>query len=628
MVMGFFIKTWGYVFSLLPFSCLAILTQFLAYVFVSIPSCRRRILLSNLKHAFPYWNDVRTKSVAKKSAARMFEMGFFSLTYPFLSKDKLRRTLLFPEKVERELHDLRKSGRPLLILVPHVCLFETLVTSPYFRPQRGKTLGAIYRPNKNAELDLWINRARLKTGMKTFARKEGLLRARNHLRKGNWLIVLFDQNAGIKGVKATFLDRLCSISRLPDLLAKQPDLACVYVSPRRHSFFQAKLEVKNLEVKPQGTHLDAHRLLEQEIRDCPDGLPEWLWSHGKWKTNDMPHEFFHLQTNKKSKIDFPDLTRKTKLWIRMPNWLGDIIMAIPLIRSVRSSRPDAEITLLCQKQYASFLESLRIAEHIIPLPDKRGIGYFASFLAWRKHYPDAMLLFTNSFRGDLEAFIIGAKLRFGMVRKHLRPLLNARWKVPEEMTQFHQTRVWEGLLRNFGLKEETDLSALPRLEGPKGKSIEKIRIGLAPGSNNTPSKRWPVESWIVICENLISESQGKEITLELFGTNQDKSLCASIKHSLPSSLCIDHAGKTSLVELMNHFRQLDVLLCNDSGAMHLANAAGTPVVAIFGPTDPSITGPIYESTSIAIQSNTADPIESIEPKTVVKEALQVIGLQV
>jgi heptosyltransferase-2 len=196
------------------------------------------------------------------------------------------------------------------------------------------------------------------------------------------------------------------------------------------------------------------------------------------------------------------------------------------------------------------------------------------------------------------------------------------------MTEFHQTRVWEGLLRNFGLKEETDLSALPRLEGPKGKSIEKIRIGLAPGSNNTPSKRWPVESWIVICENLISESQGKEITLELFGTNQDKSLCASIKHSLPSSLCIDHAGKTSLVELMNHFRQLDVLICNDSGAMHLANAAGTPVVAIFGPTDPSITGPIYESTFIIIQSETANAMEGIDPMTVVKEALQVIGLQV
>ena len=73
---------------------------------------------------------------------------------------------------------------------------------------------------------------------------------------------------------------------------------------------------------------------------------------------------------------------------------------------------------------------------------------------------------------------------------------------------------------------------------------------------------------------------------------------------------------------MNHFRGLDVLVCNDSGAMHLANAFGCPVVAIFGPTDPSVTGPIFETPAIKIQSESGKSMESIEPKIIAQAVLK------
>ena len=163
-------------------------------------------------------------------------MGFFSLAYPFLSKEKLKRTVLYSSEVENQLEKYSKGGKPTLILLPHLCLFETLATSPYFRPQGGKSLGAVYRPNRNHELDRWINKARLKTGVPTLARKAGLLKARDHLRKGNWLVVLFDQNAGIMGTGSVFLDRICSISPLPDLLGKTPELNCFYAFPSAFPF--------------------------------------------------------------------------------------------------------------------------------------------------------------------------------------------------------------------------------------------------------------------------------------------------------------------------------------------------------------------------------------------------------
>lgn len=620
--MGILVKSMGFVFSLLPYCFLEFATELLGMVFVLVPSKRRRLLFSNLKHAFPEWSDAKIKSVASQSAARMFEMGFFSLAYPFLSKEKLKRTVLYSSEVENQLEKYSKGGKPTLILLPHLCLFETLATSPYFRPQGGKSLGAVYRPNRNHELDRWINKARLKTGVLTFARKAGLLKARDHLRKGNWLVVLFDQNAGIMGTGSVFLDRICSISPLPDLLGKTPELNCFYAFPKRLSFFQSQLEIRPISKKTNGFAVAAHSLLAEDIMSCPDGMPEWLWSHGKWKTNDSPHEFFQLQDQKKLKLNFPVQVRKTKIWIRMPNWLGDIVMALPVIRAIRLGRPDAAIVLLCKKQYVDFLKSVDLSEEVIALPQAKGFRYFAPFLKLRKHYPDAMLLFTNSFRGDLEAFLIGAKVRFGMVKKHRRPLLNATWEVPGQEIGNHQTRLWEGLARNLGLRQKLDFSPLASAGSSDSLASGKLRVGVAPGSSNTPGKRLPVESWIEVCEILRSELQGTTFSIELYGTKEDENLCKEIQSSLPGAPLVDFSGKTNLVELTNHFRELDVLVCNDSGAMHLANAFGCPVVAIFGPTDPSVTGPVFETPAITIQSESGKSMKSIEPKIIAQAVLK------
>ncbi len=624
MLMGLLIKSTGFLFSLLPYSFLEFTVEALGHIFVSTPSNRRRLLFSNLKHAFPEWSHAKIKSVARKSSARMLEMGFFSLTYPFLSKEKRKRTVLYSKQVEGQLEEYRRCGSPVLILLPHLCLFETLATSPDFRPQGGKSLGAIYRPNRNLTLDRWINQARLKTGVRTFARKAGLLKARDHLRKGNWLVVLFDQNAGLMGNHNFFLDRLCSISPLPDLLGKTPETRCFYAFPKRTAFFQSQLELRAVPKSSRGFSADSHGMLEDDLRRSPDGLPEWLWSHGKWKTNEMARDFFHLQKKSRSKIAKSRIPRKTKISIRMPNWLGDIVMALPLIRAIRSERPDASITLLCKKQYVDFLESLGLSEGVLCLPEEKGFGYFSSVLKWRKTFPDAMLVLTNSLRGDLEAFLIGAKLRIGMVRKYRRPLLNATWKSPEKADSWHQTKIWEELIRNFGIRSNLDFTPLSLGDTNSSRAKTNVRIGVAPGSSNTPDKRLPVKSWIEVCAKLLNGFQGKTITIELFGTEKDKNLCQKILSSDPQAPFVDCSGKTSLPELMNCFRHLDVLVCNDSGAMHLANATGCPVVAIFGPTDPAITGPIFEAPIAKVQSIPGESMESIEAKNVVQATLKLL----
>jgi heptosyltransferase II len=596
--MALCIKILAFLLSRMPYEILEFATKFLGLLFVAAPSKRRRILLSNLKRAFPDWPLEKIISVAKESSARMFEMGFFSLCYPLFTRNQLKQTILYPKETDNKLDEIRKSGSPLLILTPHVCLFETLATSPYFRPRRGRTLGAIYRPNKNPKLDNWINAARTKMGLKTFARKEGLLKARDHLRKGNWLIVLFDQNAGLQGNMTFFLDRLASITSLPDSLMKSCKGRVIFAMPRRASFFRSRLECIEINrTKGNQVSMEAHLKLENAIRSDPMGLPEWLWSHGKWKTQDNAHSIFHINSKRKFLGEKIKLKKKTKVWIRMPNWLGDVIMAIPIIKAIERGRSDAEITVICQNQFSGLLKHLGVGHRYKDLPDK-GRGYFMRFLPWRREYPDVHLLFTNSIRGDLEAYICGAPLRLGGSMGRKRHLLSHQSFVNKEFRNKHQLDLWIEYAKFFGLRESVDLSPIFRRSKAKAKS--RI-ICLAPGSSNSPEKRWPVENWINLLLSLSNELA--EYEFNLIGTAKDSAICNAIRKHVNSDNIHDFSGKTNLVELCDLLSDSNVLICNDSGAMHLANALGIETVALFGPTDPKRTGPVFKTINEIIKQS-------------------------
>ena len=147
--MAILIKAIAFLMSKMPHFILGKMCQALGALMIWLPLKRKRVLLSNLVHAFPSWSKAKLNSVASESAARMFEMGFFSIIYPYFNKARRWRTVFYDQQTLRELDDLRKDDVPVLFLIPHVSLFETLATSPFFRPNKGKSLGAVYRPNRN-----------------------------------------------------------------------------------------------------------------------------------------------------------------------------------------------------------------------------------------------------------------------------------------------------------------------------------------------------------------------------------------------------------------------------------------------------------------------------------------------
>jgi len=527
----------------------------------------------------------------------MFEMGFFSLAYPFFSRDQRRRTTYFPQETEEKLAQLRKTGKPVLFLLPHVCLFETLATSPYFRPQGSRKLGAIYRPNRNPKIDEWINRSRISTGLEIFSRDRGFWNAKSFLEKGNWLAVLFDQHSGTQGSLSLFLNRLASISTLPSLLARSAGSINVFAFPKRIDFFRTSLEVKSINEADSSIPYEAHCFLQNKM-ELNEGLPEWLWCHERWKTQQTYQ--FHLRLRyKRSNLPYA-LSKTTKIWIRLPNWLGDLVMTFPLIDAIRRGRPDAEITLIGKPTFKDLLKKLGVGDDFIALPYGLGREAYLRFIHCRSKFPSLIINFANSLRSDIECKVLGVPRRYGLqMPGKYRPLLTHGYTPSKEIlaniNSIHQVKLWEGMLKSFGLDEK--LSENPfKLDG-----IDRCPelIGLLPGSANNPSKRWPVENWKILIEGLLSQNQ----KIKIFGTRDDLKLIKEVCDDFDPEKVINLCGKTNLCELAMELASCSKVIGNDSGGLHLANALGTPVTVIFGPTNPQSTGPFFASSKTIIETD-------------------------
>ena len=115
----------------------------------------------------------------------------------------------------------------------------------------------------------------------------------------------------------------------------------------------------------------------------------------------------------------------------------------------------------------------------------------------------------------------------------------------------------------------------------------KLRIGICPGAEYGPAKRWPTERFRQTMK-LVSEKIS--CTWVIVGTATDSPLAQEIAQGFEGDL-EDLTGKTSMEGLIEQLKTFSALLTNDTGTMHLADWLGVPLVSIFGSTEPRLTGP-------------------------------------
>ena len=597
----------GYTLAALPEGVLAAACRALGWLVATVPSRRRHTLRSNLHHAFPDKTAAWRRAMAIESTRRSLEMVLFVLASPYFSKERLQRQFTLHEDFRRLLKDYQAAPSPMVVLSPHFCLMEanTLVPMLYGGPL--PPMAAIYRPLDIAGLDHWVKQTRERWGLKLLSRKEGLIKAVDIVRHGGAVVVLFDQNAGDRGALSLFMGRVCSTTDLAGVIVEKCHARSCFIYPQRTGFMRATIHGEFLDVPPEGPAVlfGFNRWLENKLRSSDDYCADWLWLHSRWRHQDNPVRRFRLESKRNllapqlASLGLATPPRGTRFFIRLPNWLGDVVMALPLLRALRKGRPDAELTLLAPAAFLPLLEKLGVGDRYLAVPEN-----FAEqrtfFCNLREEYPDTYIIFTNSLRGDIGSKGTEAPQRFGMVRPgKRRPLLTHAWRVPEDLdeTKIHQTRVWEKFFQHFGLKEELDLTPLAWPETPAKKT--GLLLGFICGTENFPEKRWPVERWRELIHTILAVRADARIML--FGTARDAAITGAVADGFAEAQVANLAGKTNLREFAGELHHCDAVVCNDTGGMHLANLLGVPVIAVYGPTNPVRTGPIFDAPRIILQ---------------------------
>lgn len=302
-----------------------------------------------------------------------------------------------------------------------------------------------------------------------------------------------------------------------------------------------------------------------------------------------------------------------------PNWLGDGIMAMPAIQAFRASLPqNAFLQILAKPGQFDLWDMQPAVNDVWKFPKHRFEKKTLCSILKRENF-DLAVVIPNSFRSALYPRQAGIPIRRGTRNQWGRGWLINDPVSLDDLQHRHQQ--WETARLLLGDPLPASLPT-PHLQVPE-EALARIRqllgslprpwLGLLPGAARGPSKQWPGDRFQAVARSWAGETGGGVCWL---GTPGDSPLCEELNQPLGSQGLV-LAGKTSLKEFAAAIAVLDVIAANDSGGMHLATAVGTPVVAVFGITDPDKTGPLSADARViqhsAIRSRSV-PRESAEAR--------------
>ncbi|MDE3045344.1 MAG: lipopolysaccharide heptosyltransferase II [Verrucomicrobiota bacterium] len=294
-----------------------------------------------------------------------------------------------------------------------------------------------------------------------------------------------------------------------------------------------------------------------------------------------------------------------KFIVRMPNWIGDLVMATPVLIDLRNAFPNASITAMCRRPICDLLEKEEAIDELfcfekmsgfIRREDRDIIGKL------RTGQYDVGILLTNSFSSAWWFWQGNVKRRIGF-KGHFRSLLlTDRLDKPAKGME-HEVSTYKRLLRSLEIdrsntaprlvvtKEEVKIAR--ELLHQQGYHEKKKLVGINPGASYGSAKCWLPERFQTLAQKLVEE--GAQVVF--FGDSSLESLVKQICHGLPKQV-INLAGMTNVRELLALIQECDVLVTNDSGPMHMAAALKTPLVALFGSTDDEATGPYGDEEAV------------------------------
>jgi len=289
-----------------------------------------------------------------------------------------------------------------------------------------------------------------------------------------------------------------------------------------------------------------------------------------------------------------------KIIVRLPNWIGDFVMATPVLTDLRRRFPTARITAMCPWPICELIKHDPAIDDLLCFSQcendsakRQNFLHIIQKLRMGKY--DLGVLLTNSFSSAWWFSLGRVKRRLGYALDWRSLLLTDRMEPPE--TKIHQVDFYKYLMQPLGIpisetaprlffSDEEEEDAKKLLCG-RGYRLGQPLIGINPGAAYGAAKCWPPERFHALAMRLL---QDKDLFILFFGDAQTAPLVKEICDGLPERV-VNLAGTTNLRELACLIKNCNVLVTNDSGPMHIGAALHTPIVALFGSTDDLITGP-------------------------------------
>lgn len=288
--------------------------------------------------------------------------------------------------------------------------------------------------------------------------------------------------------------------------------------------------------------------------------------------------------------------------IRMPNWLGDLVMATPVIHDLRHKWPKASITAMCQSNVGALLECDPNLNEIYSFKKPSGWIHRSQHLniieTLKRGEYDLGILLTNSFSSAWWFWKGQVANRLGFACNLRSLLLNKALPFPKNKENQHLVLTYKALLKPLNIplsstpptlyvSDEEKKAAQTLLESKDYDIHRHILIGINPGAAFGSAKCWLPDRFHALTKKLLEDPR---VMVAYFGDPVGAPLVNDICQGFDSRV-INCAGKTTIRELLALIASCAVMLTNDSGPMHIASALKIPLVALFGSTSDVKTGP-------------------------------------
>lgn len=296
----------------------------------------------------------------------------------------------------------------------------------------------------------------------------------------------------------------------------------------------------------------------------------------------------------------------TRCLIIGPSWVGDMMMAQSLLIALKQQYPHLLIDVLAPKWSLPLLAVMPEVNEGLELPFQHGElnlkGRYQLAKQLQTYQYDWSIVLPNSFKSALIPFWAGIPKRTGFKGEWRYGLLNDRRKLDKQQLPMTVQRFVALAyppdthpIHYSAPHIELPTTQLAQVQDQFNLNANQPLLALCPGAEYGEAKRWSANYFATVAEQMIAK--GWQVIL--LGSNKDQAVCEQIVNQVPDTPYLwNLAGKTTLLEALTLLALSTKVLSNDSGLMHMAAAVGTPVLALYGSTDPSFTPPLHPQAQI------------------------------